>query len=110
MNKNEKLTIKVYRHKEEKNVFLIRNWGIFGGTKGTDFYKVTTDLIEAVKNVAIEKNINSNFEEWMSHFDGKLYVKFKKKINVEVDGYTGTLEKEIKLYVQDFEKVILTEV
>ena len=28
---------------------------------------------------------------------------------VEIDGYTGTLEKEIKLYVRDFERVILTE-
>ena len=75
MGTSKKLSLKVYRHKEEKDVFLLRNWGLC----------------------------------WMSHFNGELYVKYKKKLDVEIDGYTGTLEKEIKLYVRDFERVILTE-
>lgn len=109
MEKNKKLSLKVYRHKEEKEVFLLRNWGLCGGNKDSDFYRATADLIEAVKNVAAENRTHEDFENWMSHFNGELYVKYKKKLDVEIDGYTGTLEKEIKLYVKDFEKVILTE-
>lgn len=105
MEKSEKLSVKVYRHKEEKNVFLVRNWGLCGGSVDSEFYKTTTDLIEAIRNVAGRQD----FENWMNSFNGELYVKHKKKLDVEIDGYTGTLEKEIKLYVRDFEKVTLTE-
>lgn len=105
----EKLKIKVYRHKEEKDVYLLRNWGLCGGTVERDFYKATTDLIEAIINTYAENRMDYDFEHWMGHFNGGLYVMFKKSIAAEIDGYSGTLEKEIKLYVKDFEKVILSE-
>lgn len=109
MKDNKKLTLKVYRHKEEKDVFLLRVWGLCGGDKNTGFYMATTDIIEAVKNVYAENRTKEPFESWMDRFDRKLYVWFTKKLEVEIDGYTGTLEKTVKLYVRDFEKVLLTE-
>lgn len=109
MENNKKLTLKVYRHKEEKDVFLLRAWGVCGGDENTGFYKATTDIIEAVKNVYAENRTKESFENWMDRFNGKLHVWFTKKLEVEIDGYTGVLEKTIKLYVRDFEKVLLTE-
>ena len=109
MKNNEKLSLRVYRHKEEKGVFLKRNWGMCGGTPDTAFYQATTDVLEAIESVKVEERTGECFEYWMGSFDGKLYVKFKKKRDVEIDGFTGTLEKEIKLYIKDFEKIVLTE-
>ena len=110
MDNYKKISLKLYRHKEEKDVYLTRNWGLCGGGPDTNFYEVTTDVIEAVRNTNREGRGGEKFEHWMKSFDGKLYATFKKKLPVEIDGYTGTLEKEVKLYVCDFEKVVLTEV
>lgn len=90
-------------------MFLLRAWELCGGNENTGFYMTTTDIIEAVKNVYAENRTKEPFESWMDRFNGKLYVWFTKKLEVEIDGYTGVLEKIIKLYVQDFEKVLLTE-
>lgn len=109
MENNKKLTLKVYRHKEEKDVFLLRVWEIREGDENTEFYIATTDIIEAVKNVYVENRTKEPFENWMNRFNGKLHVWFTKKLEVEIDGYKGVLEKTIKLYVRDFEKVFLTE-
>lgn len=109
MNNDRKIAIVFYRHKEEKGVYLKRNWGLCGGTPDSDFYKATTDIVEAIQSVKAEERTGEPFEHWMGSFGGELYVKFKKRLDVEIDGYTGTLEKEIKLYVKDFEKVVLTE-
>ena len=109
MKTNEKLSLRIYRHKEEKEVYLKRNWGICGGTQDTDFYQATTNVLEVIQSVKAEERTGECFEHWMGSFNGKLYVKFKKRLDVEIDGYTGTLEKEIKLYIKDFEKVVLTE-
>ena len=116
MENNKKLTLKVYRHKEEKDVFLLRTWGIGGGIvctgrqdESTEFYRATTDIIEAVKNVYAENRTWESFENCMDRFNGKLYVWVTKKLDAEIDGYTGILEKKVKLYVRDFEKVLLTE-
>ena len=109
MEDNKKLTLKVYRHKEEKDVFLLRVWEICEGDENTEFYIATTDIIMAIKNVYVENSRKEPFEKWMGRFNGKLHVWFTKKLEVEIDGYTGTLEKTVKLYVRDFEKVFLTE-
>lgn len=109
----EKITLRFYRHKEEKGVYLIRNWHYGGGNADTDFYQATTDLVEAIKSVEKEKiMVNDKFEKWMNHFeeDGGLYVTHVKHIQARIDGYEGTLKKEMKLYVRDFEKVVLQEV
>ena len=105
----EKITVKVYRHKIEKEVYLTRTWGFCGGNEDTEFYKATTNLIEAIQNTAAEVRTGEEFEHWMDSFNGKLYVKYIQKKDMEFDGYSGTLKKEVKLYVRDFEKVILTE-
>lgn len=36
-----KIELVVYRHKERKDIFLVRNWSICGGNETTDFYKAT---------------------------------------------------------------------
>lgn len=109
MDNSKKITLTLYRHKDEKDVYLKRNWGLCGGNEDSDFYRATTDIVEAINSVAAEERTGESFDHWMDHFGGRLYVKFKKRLNVEIDGYTGTLEKEVKLYVKDFEKVVLTE-
>lgn len=111
-DKNEKITLRFYRHKEEKGVYLIRNWGVCGGGADTNFYEITTDLLEAINSVEKEKIMDSKFESWMNSFEseGGLYIKHVKHMQAEIEGYTGTLKKEMKLYVRDFEKVVLQEV
>lgn len=103
------LAVKVYRHKENKDVYLMRNWGYCGGDSDTEFYKATTNLIEAIQSTDAEKRIKEPFEYWFDHFNGELYVKYTEKRKMQIDGFEGTLAKEIKLYVRDFEKVILQE-
>lgn len=102
------IELKVYRHKVEKDVYLIRNWNVVGGNPDTDFYKATTDIIEAVRNTNMKQR--DKFESWFKEFDGTLYVKYTLRRHMEFDGFEGDLEKEIKLYVRDFEMVILREV
>ena len=104
------LSVKVYRHKTEKDVYLMRNWGLCGGGPDSDFYKATTNLIDAIQNTSCEVRCKEEFEHWMEAFGGNLYVKHIKKREMQFDGYEGTLTKEIKLYVRDFEKVTLKEV
>ena len=105
----EKLSIRVYRHKEYKNVYLMRNWNYCGGGPDTEFYAATTDLKDAINSV-MRGNEHNLFEDWFNAFDGKLYALYTDKKEMEFDGYSGVLTKEIKLYVKDFEKVVLEEV
>ena len=63
-------------------------------------------MVEAISNNSRGKN----FESWFHSFDGRLYAKVKMQKQIEFDGYKGTLEKEVRLYVKDFEPVILREV
>lgn len=93
----EKLSIRVYRHKEYKNVYLKRNWKYAGGGLDTE-YAATTNLREAIDSVLFNE------------FEEKLYVMYTDKKEMEFDGYKGVLAKEIRLYLKDFEKVVLKEV
>lgn len=109
-----KIKLVVYRHKERKDIFLARNWGYCGGTETTEFYKATQDIIEAVRSVFLEKQMNDKFEHWFGSFldenkKTKLVVKIQDKKDFEFDGYKGTATKEITLRVCDFEKVELIE-
>lgn len=104
------LEIIVYRHKSLKNVFLKRNWSYCGCGPNTKFYEATEDLEEAIRSVMAERRMRGPFDEWMKSFDQKLYVEYTEKKDMEFDGYKGTLTRETKLWVKDFEKVVFREV
>lgn len=111
----KKISLVLYRHKERKDIFLVRNWGICGGSEDTDFYKATKDISEAVRSVSLQEQMNDKFDHWFnSYLDNnrktKLVVRVKDKKEFEFDGYKGTATKEIVLRVADFEKVELSEV
>lgn len=109
-----KIKLVLYRHKEKKDIFLKRNWGLCGGTETSEFYQATTDIIEAIRSKHIENRMNEKFEQRFKSFldengKTKLVVKINDKKEFEFDGYKGTATKEIVLKVADFEKVELIE-
>ena len=111
----EKIKLVFYRHKERKEIFLARNWGVCGGSETTEFYKATRNIIEAISSVNSAKPVGEAFEGWFNSFldenkKTKLIVKIKDTKEFEFDGYKGTATKEITLRVADFEKVELTEI
>ena len=115
-----KIEIKLYRHKVYKDIYLIRNWHICGGTRDTDWFKATKSLKETIDNLmeydyeTQEYYINDLEKEIEKHFfeDGKSLLKAKitLKKKLEFDGYKGTLTKEEVFAVNDFEPFILTEI
>ena len=117
MNNTE---IKLYRHKIYKDIYLIRNWNLCGGSQDSDWFEATKSLKEAIDNLwrydskikeyfmeDLEKEIKRRFFE-----DGKSLLKAKitLKKDLEFDGYKGTLTKEEVFTVNDFEPFILTEI
>ena len=95
----KKIEIKLYRHKYFKDVYLARNYGYCGGNKDTPFYYGTQDVFEAIKNAQRE-----NFLDWHKRIDG-LTAKFTDSKEIDIDGYKGTIEKEISSPVSEFEVV-----
>ena len=105
---SEKLTLKVYRHKIYKDIYLTRG-SCCGGSVNAEFYKTTTNLIEAVRNANSEE-----FEEYMHWFlDDSGITKLKVKATLikemDFDGYKGVLKKELLLPVSEFELIVLKE-
>ena len=101
----EKLKVRVFRHKTYKNVFLTRNWCVCGAC--SDTYKTTDNLLSAIENANNPYHMErSKFD---SFFRDNMTVEFTLKKEMEFDGYSGTLEKKVNLKVTDFEEVILTE-
>lgn len=103
------IKLNVWRHKQHKDIYLVRNTVLCGGNVDSEFYKATRSIITAIKSAE-----DPNFEGWMGSFigdDGK--TELKARIvdckDVEIDGYKGTLTKELKLLVKDFEKIQLVE-
>ena len=45
-----KIEIKLYRHKIHKDIYLIRNWSICGGTPETEWFEATKSLKKAIEN------------------------------------------------------------
>lgn len=98
----------IYRHKNNKNIYLIRNWNICGGGPDTDWFEATENIYEAIDNSRVtnyHKGIQKAFEE--RAFPDELIAKIKVKKDFDFDGYKGTLTKELKFKVSDFEKVTL---
>lgn len=111
---NEKLSVKLYRHKVHKDLYLIRT-NLCGGSKDSAFYEITKDLQKAIDSVLDYNNQkNETFEKWMDWFKDEngvteLQVKTVFKKEMELDGYKGILEKKVVLPVSDFELVELKE-
>ena len=112
--KNEKLSVKLYRHKVYKDLYLIRT-NLRGGSKKSPFYEITNDLQKAIDSVLDYNNQkNETFEKWMDRFKDEngvteLQVKTVLKKEMDFDGYKGVLEKEVILPVSEFELVELKE-
>lgn len=99
----EDLKIRVYRHKFHKDIYLARNWNYCGGGPKTDFYFATRDLIVAIKDAN-----RKDFMSWHNQFK-ELVAKIVDRKEVSIDGYTGTVTKELSFPVSDFEPVWLVE-
>ena len=111
---NEKLSVKLYRHKTYRDLYLIRT-NLCGGNKNSAFYETTKNLREAIDSVLYYKEKDTSFEKWIDWFTDdygvtELKVKTILTKEAEFDGYKGVLEKEVVLPVSEFELVELREV
>ena len=109
----QKIEINLYRHKEYKNIYLIRDWSLCGGGENTDFYKTTTNLKSAIENMynfrKDDFSRSEDFMYWNNTFNGKLKAKAILEKEMDFDGYKGTLKKELMLPIDEFEKILLLE-
>lgn len=111
----EPIKIKLYRHKDYKNVYLVRNWNIQAGNVDTEFFFVTDDIFDAISNVQnytdsqvdLEQEIKKYFYE---NGHSLLKTEMTMKREMEFDGYKGTLTKVISLSVDDFEPFYIGEI
>lgn len=104
------IKVKVYQHKEHKEVFLARNWQYCGGNANTPFYYATKKLTAAI----VDAN-TPDFERWFESFlDNKgkttLTAKMTESKYIEIDGFSGVVEKECVYPVREFKLVELSEV
>lgn len=110
---NEKLSVKLYRHKVYKDLYLTRT-NLCDGSKESPFYETTKDLQKDIDSILYYNNKDTTFEKWMDWFKDEngvteLKVKTVLKKEMDFDGYKGVLEKEVILPVSDFELVELKE-
>lgn len=107
--------ITIYRHKTDKNIYLIRIWNICGGGPETEFYKATDSFEIAIKNALEEGVWGSKFNDWMGSFIDPETGKTKLTANIilrkdlEFDGYKGILTKTISYPVHEFEPIDIVE-
>lgn len=100
----------LYRHKTNKDFYLLINWSVFGGEADTDWFTATNDIYEAVRNAMEQQRIRGDkMEEAYNKrpFPNKLLAKTKIKKDFDFDGYKGELTKELVFNVSDFEKITL---
>jgi hypothetical protein len=101
------MELRFYRHKEHKHLYLARTNAI-GGSEKTEFYRAVTDVVTAILSVIQEEKKGNNFLGWLHNFPENCVTTTLEK-EMEFDGYHGTLRKEIKLPVSEFELVTLVE-
>lgn len=112
----DKLKIKIYRHKIYKDIYLIRNWSICGGSEDTDFYTTTYNLKEAINNMfrynseTKKDELTTDFMHWNEIFKNKLKAKAILKKEMDFDGYKGIVQKELIFPIDEFECITLEEV
>ena len=103
----------VYRHKTDKNVYLMRKYEVVGGSTASHFYRVTTDFKVAVRNVladedgSFERHLETPYMWNDDSVPDTLPLQVKKEF--DVDGYKGVGTKEILYHLKDFEKVWFVE-
>lgn len=99
--------IAIYRHKTNKDIYLIRNWYVCGGSPDTEWFEATKDIYKAIKNS--RNNANETIEEAYNTraFPNELKAKIIVDKEFEFDGYKGILKKELVFKVSDFEKITL---
>ena len=108
---DKEIKIKLYRHKEYKNIYLVRNWHIWGGCVDTDWFSTTQSLYDAVENslkyYGYDKgDIEKEYINKLHSFP-KNKAKAILKKEMDFDGYKGELTKELMLPIEDFELITL---
>lgn len=96
----------IYRHKTNKEFYLIRNWNICGGGPNTEWFEATKNLYKAIQN---SKSGNTTIVEAYNSraYPDDLKAKAIVTKDFNFDGYEGTLKKELIFKVSDFERVTL---
>ena len=99
----------LYRHKTNKDYYLVRNWSICGGNPDTNWFEATDSIYKAIresKNYA-GKFIKEAFEDRPFQNEDELKAKIEITKEFEFDGYKGNLTKELVFNVSDFEEIHL---
>lgn len=107
MNEKE---LYVWKHKTEKSVYLVRNRSCCGGSIAEDFFSLTEDFDQALRNSLACNDME--YEQYIKipysfRSDVDDTMPFTKKMNVEIDGYKGILTKTVRYSLKDFEKIVL---
>lgn len=106
----EKITIKFYRHKVFKDIYLKRNLHRCGSSEA-EWFEGTKNLLEALRSYE-DRDCESEYKE---HFydkeskHSKLNAKITIDKEVDFDGFKGKLKKELVLPLDDFELIKLIE-
>lgn len=106
----ENLNFTVWRHKHYRDKFLVHE----NTTTASVIcpFTVTTNVLDAIANVQhCDKHCGgfTNAYETYAHSNFYNTVILKDSKEVDLDGYVGTVTKEIQLHLSDFEKVNLIE-
>lgn len=100
------LELKLYRHKKYKDIYLLRIPGFTDKNHKRHYYDSTKNPLNALQSykmygdkflICVDDDANKSVDVWLTKY-------------VEDEGYKGTLEKEEKLLISDFELVVLREV
>ena len=90
-------TVYAYKHKDYGDIFLILK-----DTSKYTFFDTTDKVFEAIYNYHSRVD---KFEEMLSGLqEDHVYVKLSKEYT-DQEGYTGIIEKNVELQIQDFVKV-----
>lgn len=99
------MELKFYRHKEYKDLYLVRT-NVCGGNENSSFYGTTSNVLDAIRSLEYH---GDNFLDWYKRFpNNKTETVLVKEM--ELDGYKGTLKKTVCLPIKEFELVTLREV
>lgn len=111
----ESLNFTVWRHKYYRDKFLVFKYDYEDKAviDKTSPFTVTTNVLDAIANVQYCNEYCGGFtnvyEKYVySEFWNTIILKDSKE--VDLDGYVGTVTKEIHLPLGDFEKINLVEI
>ena len=114
----DKLELKIYRHKIYKDIYLIRNWCVYGSPEA-DWFKATKSIKEYFNNYetydgktlekAYKERINDKSFTFDSNGKCRTMANITLKKDFDFDGYKRKLEKVLQLPIDEFECVVLKE-